>query len=237
MWFNVSRAGGLSLSLTLLLGAPATSFAQSPAPSQPPTGQGPLTLERIDNRLVVTPDVRFTAVNGRDATLAGGTVGWLMDKTLMVGGGAYVLANRADDFKMAYGGLVLEYAHWGDRAVSVGLRGLVGAGTATLSETFSVPFGGAMFPLPGRIARMTSTSRFGARPGGAFDGTTGIRDVRYVFDDTFFVFEPQVNLRARLVDWLSIEGGAGYRVIASDNDLSSRLDGVAGTVGVRIGVR
>lgn len=225
------RSAGV-LAALVLAGTPVLALAQAPA-----TPQGPLTLEKIDSRFVVAPDVRFTQVNDRDATLAGATAGWLMDKTLMVGGGGYVLTNRDRDFKMAYGGLVVEYSQWGDRAVSFGLRGLVGAGTATLSDTFSVPFGDAMPMAPVSNARMTQSTRFGGRPGQASAPGTTIRDITYVFDDTFFVFEPQLNVRVRLVDWLALEGGVGYRVIASENDVSSRLDGVAGTVGVRIGVR
>ena len=92
-------AVGTAALCTTLIARPAS--AQQTSPSGPP-----LQIDRIESGWVVAPDARFTEVNDRFATLAGVYGGWLTDRTLLVGGGAYWLANRDDDFKMQYyGGL------------------------------------------------------------------------------------------------------------------------------------
>jgi hypothetical protein len=84
-------------------------FAQQAA--APATG---LQIEQIQSGFVVAPDVRFTDLNDRAATLAGVYGGWLTDRTLLIGGGAYWLANRADDFKMQYVGGLVRWTIGGD---------------------------------------------------------------------------------------------------------------------------
>ena len=87
------------------------------------------------------PDARVTEVNGETATLAGGYVGWMTDRTWLVGAGGYWLANQDDDLKMAYGGMVVEYLARSQQRIGFGVRGLVGGGRATLGSTVGEYFG------------------------------------------------------------------------------------------------
>ena len=131
------RALSFSLVLGTLVLLPRSSAAQQdPAP---PTSR--LRVETISTRFVVAPDVRFTEVNDRSATLAGVYAGWLHDRTIFIGGGGYWLANRDDDFKVAYGGPIIGVVAHADRKLAFGARTLLGFGNATLSDTYGVLVG------------------------------------------------------------------------------------------------
>src|SRR6478735_4603403 len=118
-----------------LLAAAIPAAAQAPDPTPP--GGGPLQVQRIHSALVAQPDVKITDLDGRTSTLIGGQVGVLTDDTLFAGGAFYMNANREDDLKMTYGGLVLGWQLVNGRAVSAGVKGLVGFGEATLGDTVS----------------------------------------------------------------------------------------------------
>ena len=52
----------------------------------------------------------------------------------------------------------------------------------------------------------------------------------YGFDQTYFVFEPQVNVTVRVAPALALVGGVGYRVIGWANGWEDRIQGFTGTV-------
>jgi hypothetical protein len=141
---------------TLLIGLcaawllPGVAGAQSAAPAAP--AAGPLRIEPVDNGFVVAPDARFTSVNGRFATLGGVYGGWLTDRTLLVGAGAYWLANRDDGFKMQYFGGLGRWTIGGHRRLGVSAGALVGLGDATLSKTYGELFGAVPPSGPDRLA-------------------------------------------------------------------------------------
>jgi len=56
-----------------------------------------------------------------------------------------------------------------------------------------------------------------------------------VFDEGYFVFEPQVNVTVRFARGMALVGGAGYRVIAGANGWEHQIRGVTGTVAIRFG--
>jgi hypothetical protein len=92
---------GIALLAAVTFAAPAAAQQAAPTPATA------LEIKELEDGFVVAPDVRSSQVNDRTATLAGVYGGWLTDRTLLVGGGAYWLTNRDDDFKMQYaGGLV-----------------------------------------------------------------------------------------------------------------------------------
>jgi hypothetical protein len=213
------RARALSFGLvfgTLVLLPRSSTAQQDPAP---PTSR--LRVETISTRFVVAPDVRFTEVNDRSATLAGVYAGWLHDSTIFIGGGGYWLANRDDDFKVAYGGPIIGLVAHADRKLAFGARTLLGFGNATLSDTYGVLVGEQIrFGTGGR----TSGNRRG------FNQSTLV-----AFDDHFFVAEPQVNAVWKITNWLGVDAGVGYRLIAGSDLLDDRLRGLSGSIALQFG--
>ena len=57
----------------------------------------------------------------------------------------------------------------------------------------------------------------------------------YAFDQTYFVFEPQVNVTVRVAPGLAMVGGVGYRVIGWANGWEDQIQGITATFAVRFG--
>ena len=203
-----------------LLSVPAAALAQPPA--SPPT-QGPLVLERIENDIVLAVDYKLTDVDKRTGQLAGGYGGWLVQDTILVGGGIYSLANRASDFKLTYGGLLIGWTMPPEHRFQFGARGLVGVGTATLGTDLDlVRFGG-------RTGAVDPRGRLDARGQAAIPSRVRVR-----LNDDFFVFEPQLTLVTKVTRAISVHWNGGYRVTGYTS-LDDRLNGVTGSVALQLG--
>ena len=210
-----------ALSFSLVLGTLVLLPRSSAAQQDPTPTTSRLRVETISTRFVVAPDVRFTEVNDRSATLAGVYAGWLHDRTIFIGGGGYWLANRDDDFKVAYGGPIIGVVAHADRKLALGARTLLGFGNATLSDTYAVLVGEQIrFGTGGR----TTGNRRG------FNQSTLV-----AFDDNFFVAEPQVNAVWKITNWLGVDAGVGYRLIAGSDLLDDRLRGLSGSIALQFG--
>lgn len=183
--------------------------------AQPGAGQGPLVLERVESGFMIAPDVKATDIDGEFGALAGAYGGWVIEKTLLVGAGGYWLANGSDDLEMAYGGLVVEWLARTDRSIGFGARGLIGGGQATLSDT------------------RTIAARFGGRNGR--NPASEARDIRFRFEETFLVFEPQLNVLLNLTKHIRVNVGAGYRVTGYTRGAGDRLNGPSGSIAVQFG--
>jgi len=121
-----------SLCAGVLTGLCTMSLGVVPANAQPsPAPVGALQIEKIESGFVIAPDAKFTEIDGRFATLAGAYGGWLTDRTLLVGAGAYWLANRDDDFKMQYYGGLVRWTFASRRTLGLSTGGFVGFGNAT----------------------------------------------------------------------------------------------------------
>jgi hypothetical protein len=160
----------------------------------------------------------------------------MTDQTLMIGAGGYWLANEARDFKMAYGGAVVEWFVRGDRQTGVSARALVGGGRATLSNTL-----GEL--LDDRVNQIDEVMRFGRfhRGGGYGHGVEfDVRDIsgsRIRYSDEFFIAEPQINGFVKVTDWMRFNVGVGYRLIGggSTTGIDERLRGLSGSVALVFG--
>jgi hypothetical protein len=207
----------LPLALTVfILALPVAGIAQtSPAP---PT-QGTLVIERLHSNFVVAPDYKVTQLDDEVAHLAGGYAGWLTEDTLFLGGAAYSLANRSDDFRLTYGGLVAGWTLFPDRRIQFGTRGLIGLGRARLGR--DVEF--ARFGRGSRAARGSTRSE--AVP----------ETIRFRVEDDFFVFEPQLTVVTKVSKHISLNVGAGYRVTAYADRLDERVNGATGSIGFQLG--
>ena len=192
-----------------------------------------LTLEPVQEGVVIAPDIRFGRVNGRDAYFLGGYGGWMVDKTVLIGGGGYWLTNRDHDFEMQYGGVVVEWLSHATQRIGFGTRALVGGGTATLrlpyGEVFGPPPPTGVWPDDGRPGHGHGHLPQ-PTPHTPITSTTPV----VVWDD-YFIFEPQANVLIGITPWLRVNAGVGYRVIAGANEMNDHLRGASGTVAVQIG--
>ncbi len=209
---------------TFTLLALAAFIASSANAQTTPDPQAPakLLVEKIENGWLVAPDVRGADLDGRAGTLAGGYVGRVTDRTFVFGAGGYWLANRDDDFKMAYGGAVVEWLARSDRKIGFGVRTLVGGGSATLPRTL-----GDVARMDVDRGRAGRTARFGGR---GLDP-----NARVAVRDDFLVIEPQVNLLWNLTRRHRVSFGVGYRAVGSAPLLGDQLNGVSGSVALQIG--
>lgn len=218
------RSQGMFVVALLLAGAgsvAAQTPAAPPAPADPPAGK--LVVERIEQGWLVAPDVRAADLDGKVGSLVGGYVGRITDRTWLIGGGGYYLANRDDDFTMFYGGPVIEWLALKDHKVGFGLRTIVGGGSATMPFTLS--------GVRGDIGRMPSRDvRFGSRRPVSGDTRIAVRD-------DFFIAEPQANLLWNVTPKYRLSVGVGYRLIGAAPLLGDSLEGVSGSISLQIGGR
>lgn len=205
----------------------AATLLATPARAQQTPSTGGLQVTELENGFVVAPDVRFTTINDRSATLAGAYGGYEMDRTFFIGAAAYWLTNRDDDFKTQYGGGLVKWTFGGHRAVGVSTGAFVGVGSATLSRTY-----GDVFGVP---AGITPNQRMlpNGRPLTVSSRVTASTPVR--IRDEFFVAEPQVNVLWRVAPWMRVDVGGGYRFIGASNLLQDQLRGASGSVALRFG--
>jgi hypothetical protein len=189
-----------------------------------------LQVQTVDSGFVIAPDAKFTKVNDEFATFAGIYGGWLTDRTLLVGAGAYWLANRDRDFKMQYAGGLARWTIGGHSRVGVSAGALVGFGDATLSRTYGELFGD---PVQ-RNSSSSRAARLGDRvhAGAAITSDTPIR-----VNDNFFITEPQVNAIWNITPWMRLDAGVGYRLIGASDLLEDQLRGVSGSIGLQFGGR
>ena len=203
----------------LLCGLASAAPAQTVPPPQS------LIVEKIPTGFVIAPDFKATEIDDRFGQLAGGYAARVTDDALLIGGAAYWLVNGSDDFRLAYGGLLLGWNAYRTSHVRFGARGLVGVGSATLGRTFD------------GIARGESLIRFGRvqAPAPPFRGAPTPSTIRMRVSDDFFVFEPQANVAVNLTDQIAVTGAAGYRAVAATDGLRDVLDGPTISLGLQFG--
>lgn len=203
----------LFAALLVLAGATAPSFAQSTETEG---------LERIQNGFVVAPDFKFSEMDGESANLLGGYAGWLTDRKLFLGGGAYWLTNGPAGSDLAYGGALVEwFAQRSDR-FNLSFRGLVGLGTGSVAIDVDE------FPEPGFPEHGGRGARGGRRFSHRFP--TSVR-----VDEGFFVAEPQANASYTFTSWMRLGVGAGYRFIGAASGLESRFRGPTASISLQFG--
>jgi hypothetical protein len=222
------RQIGMAVALCLALPAGAMAAGdgqQSPRPAGTASG---IVVEEIRNEFVLGPEVKFTQVNDRDATLVGGYAGILLDRSLLIGAAGYGLTNGDRRLDMAYGGGLVEWYLFSGRTLDVSVRGLVGAGTARVSHAWS-----------GSEAadRVVTFGRRGATVNTGGNTVAGTTPAYLVYETEFLIGEPQLNLVWHAARWVTISAGVSYRAIGSANGLEKDLRGAAGTVSVRFGAR
>lgn len=215
-----------SLAAAVLAAAvPTVADAQSDPAQVSSSG---LQISQVRSGLVAAPDIRVTEVNGKQATLAGGYLGWLTDKRLLIGGAGYVLANRADDFRMQYGGGLVRWTFFADRPVAISTGVFAGFGTATIARPY-----GDLFDLPTAPA---ASAPAGRGPNGRIRfGTSPSADTPVRIHDDFTMAEPQLNIVWSITPWLRLDAGAGYRFIGNAHLTEQQLRGPSGSLALQFG--
>ena len=224
-----ARAIGL-----ILLGTAAAAPASAQEPAPQPAGSS-FVVEEMRSGFVVAPDYKFTEVDGTHAGLLGVRGGFVTDRRLLIGGAGYWLPRTTDGLEMLYGGGLVEWFANPDGLVDFSVSGLVGAGTATLTDGVASS-GTTRFPFVRRGGRYTNH--------GWWPGWGDVHD-DWRFEDPwfggfryrqeFFVAEPQASIHLNLTDWLRVGGGAGYRFVGAAGEANRRLRGSTASVGVQIG--
>lgn len=196
----------------------ATPVTAQQGDQQPPAG--PLVIEQIRDGWLFAPDMRAADLDGKAGALAGGYAGRLYDNTFVFGGGAYFLTNRDDDFKLAYGGPVVEWLARTNRRIGFGVRTLVGFGTATLPVSVTEIVDERVLASASRRHRV----RFDL-----WDPTGTI-----AIDDGFFIAEPQANVLVNLTRGQRIVFGIGYRATAGAHFIDDQLNGLSGSISYQL---
>lgn len=221
------------LAAALVLLAPLTAAAQQ-GPSDPADQTtapaqnqgGPMIVERIHSGWLAAPDVRATEFDKRAEPLLGGYVGWVADESIFVGGAGYWMVNNSHDRDLGYGGVLVQWFAHSNEPVGFGLRGLIGGGTATLTDTFT------------ETIRISAPIPFvDGRPDPMHQPPPALRTITTPFrvHEDFFVAEPEADVRVRLASFARLTAGIGYRFTAGERDRNSRLQGAVASVGVQFG--
>lgn len=157
------------------------------------------------------PVMKFSEIDGRFGLLVGGRGGWIINRSVVIGGGGYGLTNVGNfehvtngagdpgGLQMGYGGLELGYVHRPEELVHLSLGLLVGAGGVVWNP----------------------------------DSPSGNR-----VDDAFFIAEPELDVVLNATRVFRVALGVSYR-LTQDVELldlrDSDLSGIAGIVSLKFG--
>ena len=211
------------------------------ASAQEPAAESRLTVERIRSGFLVAPDLKLTNIDGSSGAVAGLYGGFITDRRLLVGAGAYWLTGEPAGVDMAYGGGLVEwFANPGGR-VDFSVRSLFGFGRATLSSTVETPVFDALHGHAGRLSY--GGPRHGRHRGRwSHMGHPAWNDdfkwpssFTYRYREDFLIADPQLSVHLNVTDWLRIGGGAGYRFVGQAGSDGKRLQGVTASIGLQLG--
>jgi hypothetical protein len=147
------------------------------------------------------PVVKFLSVNGKLGVLVGGHGGWIINHTLVLGGGGYGLVNNVaanrlgplneEYIDFGYGGFEAEWVMNSDKLVHFSIHTLIGGG-------------GVQYRNQGEDITYRNQN-----------------------SDGFFVFEPGATIDLNVTTWMRFSAGASYRFVNgvdSNSDVTSDED-------------
>jgi hypothetical protein len=208
-----------ALPLCAAIALVSTALEAQPQPTETLL-QGP-----VDDGFVLAPDFKFTDVDGDFANLAGAYGGWILNRKLLLGGGAYTLTNGSDSTGMTYGGAVVEYFVNPSSLVNLSFRGLAGGGSATVGT-----LGRTRGSLDFARASMHDARR---RPAMSFpDGDVSFDS--FTRSSSFFVAEPELNVMLNVSQKFRLSFGGGYRFIGGADGLNERLEGFTASAALKL---
>jgi hypothetical protein len=170
-----------------------------------------MIIEQVEQRFALAPEYKVSKFGNSTAQLVGAHAGVFVTKGILIGGGLYTMTNGEEGRGLTYGGLVVGWEPWSVGKVGVDLRGLVGIGRGTTTETVT----------------LTTRDRRGL-----IQGTR--QGTRWLTSD-LVVAEPQVDLLFGLTRHLHLSIGGGYRFTRAERIDDDRFAGASGSVALRIG--
>jgi hypothetical protein len=166
----------------------------------------------IENGGFVGTAVKVTSINGENAVLVGGRVGWIINHTFVLGGAGYGLVTNVrvkkntdsvhQYIEMGYGGLDLEYIASSNDLVHLSLGLLIGAGGIGYKD----------------------------EDNDMFDNHRTM--------ESFFVMEPSVHANLNVTHFFRIAGGVSYRYVnglKSPLSTNTDLSGLSGVLTLKFG--
>ena len=138
------------------------------------------------------PVVKYTSVYGQSAVMFGGRGGWIINHSLVLGGGGYAVATEVDapagvlpeqgplDIEFGYGGFELEYIIHPKSLGHFSIYTLIGGGDNHYIKD---------------VGPVTKSKQ-----------TTGESDF-------VFVLEPAVNGELNITTWFRLNAGVSYRLV------------------------
>jgi hypothetical protein len=163
------------------------------------------------------PVVKLTSINGQSAVMIGGRGGWIINHSLVLGGGGYGVVNEVDapkgvlpeqgslDIEFGYGGFEVEYIFHPRSLAHLSMYALIGVGTDNLVKD---------------IGPVTESN----------ENVTG--------SDLVFVLEPAVNGELNVTTWFRLNAGLSYRLVAGVNQVGLKnrdFSGVAASLTFKFG--
>jgi len=163
------------------------------------------------------PVVKYTSVYGQSALMIGGRGGWILNHSLVIGGGGYGVVNEINapegvlpnqgplDIEFGYAGLELEYIFHPKSLLHFSIYTLLGGG----DNHFVRDVG----------------------PVSESNQTTGESDFVYIL-------EPAVNAELNVTKWFRLNAGISYRLVTGveQEELDeSDFSGVAGILTFKFG--
>lgn len=212
---------------------PLTATAQTAGDvtQQPPSSQGPMTVERMYSGFVFAPEVKITDFDHQTSGLIGGSAGYLAEETFFFGGAGYWMPNGSNGRELGYGGFVMQWFMTSSDHFGLSGKLLLGGGSATVLQSVT-----QVVPLPGprELERLTPAQIADLTRARTVTSTVRVHD-------HFFVAEPELNARFGIARHVHLTAGAGYRFAGSgwwyyySGYAHDRVSGVVGTFGVQIG--
>jgi len=163
------------------------------------------------------PVVKFTAINNQSAVMVGGRGGWIINHSLVLGGGGYGVASEVDapagvlpmkgplDIEFGYGGFELEYIIHPRSLVHFSLYTLIGGGATNFVKD---------------VGAVTDSNEQAGE------------------SDFVFVLEPAVNAELNVTTWFHLNAGVSYRLVTGvkQEGLENRdFSGIAATLTFKFG--
>jgi len=140
--------------------------------------------------------VKFTSINDQSAVMVGGRGGWIINHSLVLGGGVYGVVTEVNapagvlplerplDIEFGYGGFEMEYIIHPKSLVHFSIYTLIGGGVTNFVKD---------------VGAVTESNEQAGE------------------SDFMFVLEPAVNAELNVTTWFHLNGGVSYRLTSGVN--------------------
>ena len=161
--------------------------------------------------------VKFTSVNGQGAIMVGGRGGWILNHSLVLGGGAYAVVNEINaapeilpfegplDIEFGYLGFEVEYIFNPNSLTHYSLYAFIGGGATNFVKDV----------------------------GPVWRSNEQVGETAFMF-----VLEPAANAEVNVTPWFRLNAGVSYRVVAGVSQVGlkdSDFTGLTATLTFKFG--